>query len=445
MARVLARGNPETWIGWFLVIPSAAFIVLATLTPAGQSHVVTQDVFCLICGEAGIANILRNILLFVPLGMGLGLLVRSPLLAWIPALTLTVGIEVTQLWIPGRNPLVADVAANAAGGALGIAFVRTFRRSVRRSRPSLAAAAWMTLPFLVFILSGWAFQLTPPEPPHFLQLQPDLRHLALYEGRVSQAVLGERRIRPERVADPEFLEDQLFRGDTLRIEVEVAPRRWRTASLVSVYTAERKEVFLLGLAGDDVVLRLPYRATRLRLTRPDLRLTDALTELALGSQAEIRYRAAPEGLVSGGACLHIQGTVPGDAGEMESRQYAECGIGPTLGHGWGLLYSIDGLPPAVQNGVHLAWLLLLTVPAGLMASRTGTALVLAVGAAATAWASPVLLDSLATTPPMQVMMTVSGVILGHFLRRGWVVLVPPHGAPVGLRPVRRSAGSLPLR
>ena len=419
-------------MGWPWTLVVLLVILRVTLSPAGQEQVIPEDFFCLICGEAGLANFLRNVLLFVPLGIGLGLLIRSPVRAWLPTLLLTVVVEITQIFIPGRNPLLVDVLANAGGGALGVAFVAALRASVRPEgvggAGSLGGAGgsgwgsrlWLLLPFLALVGAAWAFQLAPPDPPHYLQIQPRLAHLAVYPGQVFRAELAGEPIQVGRVADAEGLEARLFRGDTLEVEVGVQPRRWGVASLVSVYTGERKEAFLLGVAADDVVLRLPFRAARLRLTAPDLRLTGALADLEEGSRARIRYWAAPEGLAQAGACLRLDGV--GAASAPHTRQV--CGLRPTVGAGWSLLYFIAGFTPGALEGTDRVWLLLLSVPVGLLLRRLRNAALLGGAAGLTAWVASWLLGSLATAPPGQVALVMGGVLGGHLVRRFWLALFP---------------------
>lgn len=415
--------DPAAWIGWPLTLFVLLAILRLTLSPAGQDQVIPEDFLCLLCGEAGLANLLRNVLLFVPLGIGLGLLIRSPVRAWLPTLLLTLTIEVTQIFIPGRNPLLVDVLANAGGGALGVAFVAALRASIRPEGSGWGHRLWLLLPFPALVATAWAFQLAPPDPPHYLQIQPRLAHLAIYPAQVFRAEVGGERVQVGRVGDPDALEDRLFRGDTVEVEVGIQPRSWGVASLVSVYTGERKEAFLLGVAADDVVLRLPFRAARLRLSAPDLRLTGALGGLEEGSRALIRYWAPAGGLAKSGACLSLEGVGPGQA----PRTHEACGLRPTLGHGWSLLYFIAGFTPGALEGTHRVWLLLLTVPVGLLARRLRSVGLLGGAAGLTAWAAPAVLGSVAVTPPGQVALVVGGVVGGHLARRLWLAAFPASG------------------
>ena len=83
-----------------------------------------------VTGEShDLAELLGNLLLFVPLGFGLAALARSrrtpaaiaiPLVLAIGA-ALSLGVEVLQCWLPDRDPSLVDIAANSASAALGAA------------------------------------------------------------------------------------------------------------------------------------------------------------------------------------------------------------------------------------------------------------------------------------------------------------------------------------
>ncbi|MEX0843193.1 MAG: VanZ family protein, partial [Gemmatimonadota bacterium] len=153
--------------GGALTLVSVAVILFLTLTPVGPDHQLPLRLrLCLVCGEFGLANLLRNVMLFVPLGAGLALLYARGFRAWIPAIVLTVFIETAQIFIPGRNPLLADVLANAAGGGLGILFVLVLRESLLGERAASAtpvtwgragAALWIALPFLALLGTAYSF------------------------------------------------------------------------------------------------------------------------------------------------------------------------------------------------------------------------------------------------------------------------------------------------
>lgn len=80
-----------------------------------------------------------NILLFVPLGVGLSmLLVRSRYLVMPVALLVSLTIESVQaVYIEARTPSVYDIIANVSGAALGIVAVAAFQ-AWRQPQPRLS-------------------------------------------------------------------------------------------------------------------------------------------------------------------------------------------------------------------------------------------------------------------------------------------------------------------
>jgi hypothetical protein len=405
-------------LGWAIAGASTLLILVLTLTAVGDEHqIVTRLNLCVICGHYGTANLLRNVLLFVPLGVGLGLARPAFLRAWLPAVVLTTFIELAQIFIPGRNPLPIDWAANSAGGALGILLVRTLSVRLRRGGPGGAGWGWIALSFATLAATTTAFQLAPPAPPHHIQITPNLGHLESYGGQVDSANLGEEVLRVGRHGDPARLEALLLGtapggssgaepeapGVALRIQARAGPPPPGVAPLVSVYTGAQEELFLLGADGTDLVLRLPYRAGRLALMRPDLRLRDALDGLDEGSPMTITSRLAGRA----GACLSLEGPLGGREA---------CGLRPTVGEGWALLLfpgrvarDPTGRLRPLLDGV---WLLGLGALAGAFVSSVGAAVVLGGALVALGWLGPSMVGSLAYLPLWQAMVLAGGVGLG---------------------------------
>ena len=406
--------------GWTLVGGSTLVILLLTLTPAGPQHQLAPSIrLCIICGEFGLANILRNVLLFVPLGLGLGLVIRRPLLAWLPALPLTLGIEALQFFIPGRNPLPIDVLANAAGAALGVLFLVSLRDVLRAQAAGprapgtsrLALAAWILLPFGALTGTAVAFQLAPPAPPHFVQITPSLGHLETYGGQVTEARLADEALRIGRYPDPHRLEDRLFGGARLDAHVQLGPPPPRLAPLVSVYTSAQRELFLLGVHRDDVVLRLPYRAAHMSLHPPALRLSGGLAGMAPGHEMTLSYwmETGPEPPAFGrgastGACLIAAGRTA-------------CDLRPGIRDGWSLLYPPTRLPHDLRQPMGVLWLLGLGFLPGLMARSVLRAGGFAAGLTAFAWIVPWATGSMAWVRMTDLALLVGGAALGTLIRR----------------------------
>lgn len=90
--------------------------------------------WALAAGPSHLDDALNNVLLFLPLGAAAAALLRAaaprlgPLgrigLAALGAAALSLGVELAQLYLPGRAAALADVAANAAGALLGALCLR---------------------------------------------------------------------------------------------------------------------------------------------------------------------------------------------------------------------------------------------------------------------------------------------------------------------------------
>src|ERR1051325_7402966 len=160
----LRRGS-----GW-LIAASLGAIGLATLTP--QPSGATLPHYCLICGSFGTVDAILNVLLFVPLGVGLaGFRVRARnALLFVAALS--VAIELTQLAIAGRDSTIGDVVFNTLGGALGFAIAARFHNLIapgQRTAARLtfaAASLWIVLQ----CISCLAFKVLVTRAQYFVQV-----------------------------------------------------------------------------------------------------------------------------------------------------------------------------------------------------------------------------------------------------------------------------------
>src|SRR5205085_6913832 len=127
-------------IGLILSILSIAGICFFTLRPGGYTFTRSWS-FYLTAGDAALAELIQNLILFIPLGIGLALAFplsrrergsggedrRAPLAAVLLGALLSFGIEFAQQYIPGRDPSVGDIVANTISTALGVLLVVSAR------------------------------------------------------------------------------------------------------------------------------------------------------------------------------------------------------------------------------------------------------------------------------------------------------------------------------
>src|SRR4026209_2826376 len=133
-------------IGSFVTLGAIVAILFETLLP--ESGHPFGSHLCLVCGELGGVDSLLNVLLFVPLGVGLALRGINWNRSILMACAVSVAVETAQLlFVPGRDATLGDVVTNTVGAALGFALAR-HAGSWLRPPPRLAAMlglAWCLL------------------------------------------------------------------------------------------------------------------------------------------------------------------------------------------------------------------------------------------------------------------------------------------------------------
>jgi hypothetical protein len=116
------------------------FIARATLTSSPDPNGLAQltPLWCIVCGELGGADIVANLLLFLPFAIGLRLAGLSWRHTVLVCATASLTIESLQLTvIPGRDASLSDVLTNTASGAIGAALAPWLPTAIHPS-PSLA-------------------------------------------------------------------------------------------------------------------------------------------------------------------------------------------------------------------------------------------------------------------------------------------------------------------
>ncbi len=392
-------------------------VLLATLTPsAGEKPDLT---LCLVCGERGLADVLINVILYLPLGAAIALCGwRFPWALAAPAL-MSLLIEFSQIWIPGRDPSLGDVTFNTFGAAVGIGIVASsglWLWPPPRTRLLLAVgSAWGAV--VALLVTGWLLQPDLPGSTYFGQWTPDLGHLEWYRGHVLRVSLGTREIPDGRLEGSDQVRSLLLARAPLTVLATAGPRVPALGSLFSIYDDRQREIALLGPDRDDLVFRYRARAIAARLDEPDVRAVGQLRGVTPGQPLRAEVRSDRRGY-----CLGLNGR-------------SRCGLGFTVGSAWALLYYPESLPAWLKALLDDGWVAGLLIPLGFwMRSRRLAAALLPLVAAAVAVAPAA--TGLVPTPPGQWLGAALGLLLGQALQH--LAVRRPRG---GLRKVfRRSSG-----
>jgi hypothetical protein len=347
--------------GLVLAIAGWAFILVATLVPAPDQAVTASDtsVWCLVCGELGLVDVTLNLLLFIPLGLGLGLLgVRWQRALLFVALT-TLAIEVLQLSvITGRDASLSDLVTNTLGGGLGIALGRWWPRVLFPSRRAsfviagLGAAGWLG----VQAFTGFALQRTLPRSVYYGQWSPALAQFEQFTGRVVSVRLDSIPLPGTRLSNSRLVRETLLAPQSvLEARAVTGQPTADVAPIFSIFDERQREIILLGQDGTDLIFRVRTRTGPLGLRSPALRLAHALPPEA-GTRIELRARYEP-------GHYRLDAEV---GGTTYSRELA-------LSASWGWTFL---LPFTHSFGAEMPWLTVLWVgglllPLGYYGGRSG--------------------------------------------------------------------------
>lgn len=267
-------------MGQLLVVTGLLFVGGATLIPLPQQSAAaaTTPLWCLVCGEYGGVDVLNNVLLFLPLGLGLSLTGRRPSRVVMLGFLLSLAVELLQLTIiPGRDASLSDLLTNTLGTWLGVMVGRHLTQLLtplpgQAGLLALAAAlAWLT------VQAATAVLLRPWAPDVILggawaRVIPGRRP---FDGSVTAAEVSGFAVSNSRKPLP-TLAAKVRQGD-VRLEVRLLSGS-HAAVWSPVFEVLRPggSVMSLEAVGEDLAFQPPMRSSRLRLRRPALRLDGAL-------------------------------------------------------------------------------------------------------------------------------------------------------------------------
>lgn len=387
-----------------LWVAGLAAIAAATLRPAFDP----EPVFPL--PVPGGADLLRNVLLFVPLGAGLALRGLGLLPTTALAGGVSLAVELAQLAMPGRTSSLWDLLANTCGAALAALAVSTLRVW---ARPTPAAARRLALGAslaAVCVLAATGVLATPvlPQGVWFSDWTRAFHDLVPYGGDMRGARIDGHPLPHTRLGSrPEALLRALHGDFRLELEAVAGPPPEGLAPLLTLRVGNRAEVMLVGAWERDLAFRQRRLADELGFERRTRRLVGALADVAPGLPFQIV-------LARRGASLSARV----DEGPPRS-------AGATLGEGWTLLVWDMLLPGAAHPWASSGWIGALVLPIGFWGRRDragGLAVALPLGALATL---PAVLPVL-PSPPEQYLGALAGLAAGLGLRHAVRGVSPTH-------------------
>ena len=340
-----------------LIVLGAAIIAVATLTPSGDDQIPAQ--FCLVCGELGGVDVVLNILLYLPLGFGLGLWGARRWAAAIGMCAASIVIELLQLSvIPGRDGSIGDVVTNALGGLIGLLLAAHIERLVAPKRGAallavVSSAGWFILQAVV----GFAMRPAPTVSRYYGQYARPLGREAAFPGRVLSASFGSQRI-PDWRFPHEPMHDLIARTGGGRLDVTATSGGAvpRFAPILRVMDEEHAEIIMIGATGSDLVYRLRAGSAAIRVRPMAFRLRDVFAR-PIGSGA----RQADTTRLQAVYATDVLRLSAASSGAMRSRT-----LRISAADGWRLLAPwdtyYDGTRSDELRGA--LWLMALLLPAG---------------------------------------------------------------------------------
>lgn len=292
----------------------------------------------LVSGESALAELIQNLLLFVPLGISLSVAGVSLLRAVTLGALLSLSVEFAQQWIPGRDPSMGDIVCNTISTALGVGLVQ---RAPHWLFTTPRRSAWQALGTALVAVLTWfgtaaVLHATFPPPPYSVVAAPQSNYWFEYWGRYPGEIRAAR-----------------LDGGILSVEA-VAPSHppERNSPLAAVLDAQGTRAAILAVHHSDLSLRYHMPAVALRLVQPDLRWRDAFARLRPGDTF-----TASTGRDPGNVCLALNSDW-------------RCSLGYTIGDGWKLIFYPEAWPSWRLAVINALWVAGCVIGVGFWAART---------------------------------------------------------------------------
>lgn len=340
-----------------LLAAALLFIAVATLTPGASEYTsaLRPDFWCLACGASGGADVVVNVVLFIPFGIALALNGHSAFRVLLLGALLSGAIELAQRvgYPPSRVANATDLLTNSLGALIGAALVHSSRYWLvpqKKHAPLLMACSMVWL-VSVMTLTGWALSPLPVEPqttPMVQSPHPFMPGYGWYHGLVSRVTLNDR-IFAHSSDGPIVLHGPSSQSRSVRVELTERDERDGFVPMLYIHGASvALPELLLGQEGSDARLAVRLRGSELRLPGPDLVLAGAFTNAGTETQT-LEARVTP---------------VEWSLASARGGERAEARLRLSLGVGWTIFQNVVRYATPFAPAITLLWLFVLAMPLG---------------------------------------------------------------------------------
>jgi hypothetical protein len=286
---------PQTTRTFGAIVTLVALVVIAsaTLPPGGPRSTVPPPWLCLVCGPGGGVDVVLNVLLFIPLGVGLGMRGGSIRRATLLALLVSLSVESWQYFVVvGRDATISDLITNTTGGCIGAVISTTALAWLFPNRRRAAVLTVVAAAAVSGVLGSTALGLQPSIAPrlYYAQIEPRPTNPEPFSGRLLSTALNGHPVMYEgELQDADGAPWPVVVDDRVQLEVVLVPgpRVPRMTPIVRITNASW-EAAALTQERDALVFRARTRAADARLRPPALGVAGVLPATPLASSDTIR-------------------------------------------------------------------------------------------------------------------------------------------------------------
>jgi hypothetical protein len=214
---------------------------------------------------------------------------------------------------------------------------------------------------------------------------------------VLDAAVGQSQLPDGRIAATGVLE-RLARGEPLQVRLEAGPDRGAAAAFFALAGQDEGHHVILVAREEDLVFFRHSRAGKLGFQEPWRAVDDLLARASPGDTAQLTLRGDRFTLESAGVRATGDGRLP-------------------VSRGWSFLFSSPLIGWTLAQSLDVLWILILTLPAGVVAVGGRAAGTMAALAALAISVIPLLFPSAAGAGPMAIAAAPAGILVGSLVRR----------------------------